>query len=351
MSAVAVQLDPVETKFFTAKNFRLRGGATLPNLTIAYEHYGRLAPNRRNAVLVTHGFTNHHHAAGRRADGSVGWWDGLIGPGKAIDTDRFFVVSSNMLGSSFGSTNPASIDPKIGKPYGPDFPEITLPDILAAQKALLDSMHIEHLVAVAGRSYGGFQAFAWGVTYPEFMDGLVIANSAPKRTGGDKAVHDLITRFERDPNWNGGRYYDNGGIVSTLAALRLETLKRYGFDTVLAERYLDPTVRAALLERQAQAWAEKFDANGMIALLRAAVRFDAEKDFHKIRAKILYTLTTTDVLYPPAIARDVMAKLEASGVDATYFLLESPYGHDATTPDAAKFAPVLRSFMERISTS
>jgi homoserine O-acetyltransferase len=349
MSTATTSLGRVEERFFKMRDFRFRSGAVLPEVTIAYEQYGQLSSSGRNAILITHGFTNHHHAAGVRPDGSAGWWDRLIGPGKAIDTSRFFVVCSNMLGSSFGSTSPATINPATGKPYGPDFPELSLPDILAAQKALLDSVGVTHLVAVAGRSYGGFQAFAWGVTYPDFMDGLVVANSSPKRPDGEKPVHDLIARLARDPNWNGGWYYDRGGIVPTLTALRVDTLKRYGIDAALATRYPDPHERERVLLQQAENWASTFDANGMIALLRAAVRFNAEKDFDKLRAKVLYTLTTTDLLYPPSIASDVMTKLRAAGVDATYFLLESSYGHDATTPDAAKFAPVLRSFIERVA--
>lgn len=340
---MALQVRP---GVFRASGFQLACGATLAQIEIAYETYGELSPDGRNAVLITHGFTNHHHAAGELEDGTHGWWDGLIGPGKAIDTDRHFVVSSNMLCSSYGSTNPGSIDPRTGEPYGPDFPEISLPDILSAQKQLLSSLGVTHLVAVAGRSYGGFQAFAWGVTYPDFMDALVIANSAPRRTGGDKAWRDLEARFARDPDWNGGWYYGTGGIVSTLTALRVETLERYGLDAVLAKTYRDPADRKRVIRDAAEKWARRFDANGMIALLRAAVRFDAEKDFDRIRAKVLYTLTSTDLLYPPQIADGVMEKLRAAGVDARYFLLESPYGHDATTPDAARFAPVLRAFIE-----
>lgn len=341
----------MQDNVFKIERLPLTCGDELTEVRIAYETYGKLAPSGRNAILVTHGFTNSHHAAGRYDPCSpqVGWWDGLIGAGKAIDTDRFFVVSSNMLGSSYGSTNPASINPTTGKPYGPAFPEISLVDILTAQKMLLDALGVKHLVAVAGRSYGGFQAFAWGVTYPEFMSGLVIANSAPKRTGGEKAVQDLIARFAADRNWNGGWYYDNGGIVPTMTALRMETLQRYGMDAALAREYSDPETRAAIMRKQAENWAKVFDANGMIALLRAAVRFDAEKDFAKIKAKVLYTLVSTDLLYPPAIAPDVMEKLRSAGVDASYYLLDSPYGHDATTPHAAKFAPTLKAFIDRVA--
>src|SRR5579864_8329737 len=165
-------LGAVEDKFFTLRDFRLVNGEVMPEATIAYETYGRLAPHGRNAVLCTHGYTGSHHFAGRNPanGGQPGSWDGLIGRGKAIDTDKLFVVASNMLGSSYGSTNAASTNPKTGEPYGPDFPAITIRDIVAAQKALLGSLGVSHLVAVAGPSYGGYQAYQWAVTYPDFMD-------------------------------------------------------------------------------------------------------------------------------------------------------------------------------------
>ena len=177
------------TRRFPIRDFRLQSGAVLPEAAIAYETYGRLAPDGRNAVLITHGYTSSHHAAGRNpANGNQpGWWDGLIGPGKAIDTDKLFVVASNMLGSSFGSTNGASPDPRTGEPYGPDFPAITVRDIVAAQKALLDSLGVRHLVAVAGPSYGGYQAFQWAVAYPEMMDAIVAVVTAPRSQNADGA--------------------------------------------------------------------------------------------------------------------------------------------------------------------
>jgi len=156
----------VENRSFVISNFRLQNGAVMPQAKIAYETYGRLAADGRNAALITHGYTSSHHAAGRNpANGNLpGWWDGLIGSGKAVDTDRLFVVSSNMLGSSFGSSNGASIDLRTGKPYG--LPAITVRDIVAAEEALLGTLGVQHLVAVADPSYGGYQAFQWAVAYP-----------------------------------------------------------------------------------------------------------------------------------------------------------------------------------------
>src|ERR1700732_2977573 len=157
MKPMPADLGTVEDRSFVISNFRLQNGAVIAEAKIAYETYGRLAADGGNAVLITHGYTSSHHAAGRSPANEKlpGWWDGLIGPGKAIDTDRLHVVSSNMLGSSFGSTNGASSNPQTGTPYGPDFPAITVRDIVAAEKALLDSLGVKHLIAVAGPSYGG----------------------------------------------------------------------------------------------------------------------------------------------------------------------------------------------------
>ena len=340
-------LESVLSRTFTVPAFKLESGQVLPELTLAYETYGRLAPDGRNAILVTHGFTSNHHAAGKYAvtDATVGWWDGLIGPGKALDTDRYYVVSSNMLGSSFGSTAPASKNPKTGKPYGPDFPDITLRDIVGAQKTLLEALDVQHLVAVAGPSYGGYQTFQWAVTYPTFMSGAVAVVSAPKGSGGDAAVKSLLDRFATDPNWNGGWHYERGGIFPTLLKLRIETLERYGQNEVLARTIADPDQRAARLRQLAEGWARQFDPNSMIALRKAAVKFDAERDFTRVRAKVLYVLSRTDKIFPPSIAPGVMDKLTRAGVDAKYFEIDTELGHSASGPEWAKWGPTLKDFI------
>jgi homoserine O-acetyltransferase len=321
-SAARAQGDllKVQKRTFVTRDFKLESGAVLPELTLAYETYGTLAPDGRNAVLLTHGYTSSQHMAGRYGEnGAEGSWDGLVGPGKAIDTDRLFVVSSNMLGSSYGSTNPAFTNPATGKPYGPDFPDITLVDIVRAQKALLDGLGVKHLVAVAGPSFGGYQTFQWGVTYPDFMDGLVAVVSAPKGSGGEAAVKSLVEFLAKDPNWNGGRYYDKGGVTAILTDMRVATLKRYGIDAQLADTFPDKAARETEIVKRAETWSKVFDANSLVVLRKASVRFDAEKDMPKIKAKVLYVLSRTDKVFPPSIAPDVMAKLKAASVDADYF--------------------------------
>lgn len=276
-------IGTVEDRFFTIRDFRLQNGTVLPEARIVYETYGRLAapngPNGgRNAVLITHGYTGSHHAAGRNPanNNQPGTWDGLIGPGKAIDTHRLFVVASNMLGSSYGSTNAVAIDPATGNPYGPDFPAITVRDIVEAQKALLDSLGVKHLVAVAGPSYGGYQAFQWAVAYPDFMDAIVPVNTAPwASVNTDKQLAEMQARLATDPEWNGGRYYGTGGCKTVLTEIRIETLKRYGIEASLASRYPDPAAREAAIRQLAENWAKNWDANSLLILRRALLRHQA----------------------------------------------------------------------------
>jgi homoserine O-acetyltransferase len=343
-------MESIVKRSFTVYGFRLQSGKTLPEMTLAFETYGRLAPDGRNAILITHGFTSSHHAAGKYSatDPTPGFWDGLIGPGKTIDTNRYFVVSSNMLGSSYGSTAPASINPATGKPYGPEFPSITLGDIVRAQRLLLDSFGVRHLVAVAGPSYGGYQAFQWAVTYPDFMDAVVPVVTAPKGRGGDASVKSLVDELGADPNWNGGWYYDRGGIPATLTAMRVKTLKTYGQNEILAVTIPDPAAREARIREMAETWARVFDPNSLVALRKAAVRFDAERDFTKIRARVLYVLSRTDKLFPPSIAPDVMDKLTKAGVDARYFEIDTDFGHSASGADWAKWAPALKDFLAKL---
>jgi len=349
LAASAADLGRVENQFFTIRDFRLTNGTVMPEAKIAYETYGTLAPNGRNAVLITHGYTSSHHAAGRNpANGdNPGWWDGLIGPGKAIDTDKLFVVSSNALGSSAGSTNGASLNPATGKPHGSGFPAITMRDIVAAQKALLDGIGVKHLVAVAGPSYGGFLGFQWSVSYPEMMGGVVAVVTAPRLLNVEKSLADLQARLATDPNWNGGQYYDKGGVAPVMTEIRVETLKLFGIEATLAEKFPEPAAREAEIRRIAEKWAGNWDANSLIILRRATLGYDTMPDFPKIKAKLLYVLSRTDKLFPPTIAPDTMKALKDAGVDARYFEIDSEFGHYAgnTDLDWAKWAPALREFL------
>jgi homoserine O-acetyltransferase/O-succinyltransferase len=346
----ASSLDAVESKLFTTRNFKLDSGFVLPELTLAYETYGSLAADGRNAVLVEHSFTSSHHAAGFYGEsgappgqkaGDLGWWNKVIGPGQAIDTDQLFVISSNALGSSYGSTNPASLDPKTGKPYGPDFPPITMSDLVRAQKALVDSLGVKHLVAVTGPSFGGFETLQWAVSYPDFMSGIAPLFTAPYWPIASRGQHPWIELLKKDPNWNGGRYYDRGGVAATLTELRLKMLEAYGIGGLSGR---NPAARAALVAG-ARKWAQDFDANGFIQLLRAQERFDVRPQLRRIKAKILYMLSRSDQVFPPRIAPGVMADFKAAGVDTRYVEVDSDIGHLAFGYETDKWSPALKRFI------
>ena len=337
------------TAFQEIGDLQLRLGGVLRSPRLAYITRGRLAADGRNAVLLTHGYTSSHSFIEGGSGASEGGWSDLVGPGLAIDTDRFFVVSSNMLGSSFGSTAPRSTNPATGRPYGPDFPPITLSDIVAAQRRLLDALGVRELHAVVGPSYGGFQAFTWGVEHPDFLRGLVAAVSgltAPRSLDPTP----LAARLAEDPNWNGGHYYDRpGGVLATMMAVREETLRRYGLDDELAPRLPDKAARDAEIRRRAREWAEAADAHSLLVLGRALDHYDLRDALGRIRASVLYVLSRTDRLFPPTLATEVMPALAAAGIRATYAEIDSEHGHLASGTEAAKWAPALRAFLAGVA--
>jgi homoserine O-acetyltransferase len=358
VKAQGPSLKGVVARTVVLHDFRLQSGVVMKEVAIAYETYGTLDASGRNAILVAHGNTSSYHAAGRYAQGhaslggrerQLGWWDAIIGSGRAFDTDRYFVVSSNVLGGSFGSTGPRTINPDTGKPWGPDFPDITLADMVAAQKAMLESLGVRHLVAVAGPSYGGFIAFDWATHYPDWMDGIVVVVSSPTGGKNPRAAQGIADRLAKDPHWNGGWYYENGGIQAAMLDLRVATLKSYGAEAAVAVEFPDPAAREVAIRRMAEPWAQQFDGNSLVVQRKAMEFRDDAKDFDRIKAKVLYILSSSDKLFPPSIAPGVMAKLGAAGVDATYYELASDKGHSGGTQDAIKFDPVLREFLRRLS--
>ena len=337
-------MSDAEHASFTFSDFDLSGGGSLPEVTLAYVSRGRLAADGRNAILVTHGYTSGPRMIESGVGSSEGAWSTLVGPGAPIDTERYFVVCCNMLGSSYGSTNAAWIDPRSGQRYGSRFPKISVVDIVAAQKRLLAHLGVEHLRLVVGPSYGGFQAFQWAVTFPDFMDGVAPVVTSPLPPASDR-VEGLLQWFDKDPNWNGGDYYDRGGVHGTLTDLRVDTLRRYGLADSLAGQFPEPAARDAELRRIASAWADGFDANSLFILGDAMSRFDVARDFGRIRVPVLYVLSRTDALFPPSLAPGVMAGLRGAGVEADYFEIDSEHGHLASGADGGKWAPALRAFV------
>jgi homoserine O-acetyltransferase len=340
-----------DVKTFVTADFRLQSGMVMPAVTIAYRTLGVLAPDRDNVVLVTHGNTSGPQMIDPGGSAAEGSWNEIVGPGKAVDTNRFFVICPNMLGSAYGSTNAASIEPATGKRYGPRFPDMTVSDIVATQRVLLDHLGIDRLVAIVGPSYGGFQAFQWAVDYPGRVKGIAAVVTSPlvprERAEGNLAR--LLATLSKDPNWNGGDYYDGGGVLETMIQIRITTLKTYGIETRLRDTISDPRQIEAAIRDEAARWATGFDANSLIILAKALRGFDVTARFSRITSKVLYVLSRTDKLFPPDLAPGVMQGLKSAGVDADYFPLDSEYGHSASGRDAHKWAPRLRQFMERLT--
>lgn len=317
-------------------NLRLRSGAVLPSVQVAYTCRGSLAPAGDNGILLTHGFTSAHtmiEAGHLVAEGS---WADLVGPGRAFDTERYFVVCSNMLGSAFGTTGPRSVDPATGKPYGPDFPDITLADIVEVQHRLLGALGVTRLRAVIGPSFGGFQALQWALDHPDSVDAIgVIASDFRAPPGQGKAQQ--VARLATSAQWHGGWYYDQGGMVQTLEALRRQTLQAYGLERLYESRGLTPEQSRDRVAAACRQWAGQFDANSLPVLAGASEGFDVRERVNEIRARVLMVQATTDAIFPANEAsRECLARMPAA---TRYVALDSPFGHMAASVEAARWAP------------
>jgi homoserine O-acetyltransferase len=332
-------------QFFEQRDVPFACGAVLPRVVTAYRTRGRLAPDRDNVVLVTHGYTGGPEMIDDDA-GNPDSWAELIGSDRAIDTDRYFVICPNVLGSSYGSTNASSLDPATGKPYGSRFPDITAADIVAGQHALLAYLGIEKLVAVIGPSFGGAQVLQWGIDHPAMMKGLVAAITAPTMPGLD--IPAIKAEFDAAPGYFHGDYYGRGDMTGHLVAKRIAGLQLFGADAALSSRFPDAAQRQAEIARLAQAWAENFDANSLLIVGRAMAAFDARDRLGAIRAPLLYVLARSDRLFPSSLAPEVIAMFERSGVNVRFFEIDSEHGHFASSTDAAKWAEQLRAFLAQI---
>jgi len=333
------------SKTFTHADFALTTGSVLPELTLAYETYGTLAPDGNNAILLCHGYTNHPHAGGDKD----GWCFNLLGPGKAIDTDKYFVVCSNMIGSAYGSSGPSSINPETGKPYGPDFPKYSTRDMIAAQHLLIDSLGIGQLKAVAGYSYGGHLTFLWGATYPERMRALIPIAGVIERKTNAQDIAKIKSHFEDCPGWNGGHYYGNedvpGGVREKMVEARIETLTKYGLGDYLAATGNDAATCAALIRKRAEDWSHQFDANALSILYEAGI--GSKADASKIKAPLMNVLASTDSVVDVKLGPQTVELLKGHGVDASFVEIDTAYGHTGPMLDAHKWADKLQAFLER----
>lgn len=329
----------------TFKNVRLAGGDVLAECTIAYRALGTLNAAGDNAVLVLHGYTTGPSMLDAGANVAEGSWSELVGPGKPIDTDRYFVICPNMLGSSYGSTGPGSINPASGKPYGSSFPRISVEDIVATQALLVDVLGVRRLAMAVGPSFGGYQALQWAVMYPELVERVAAAVSAPYNPASAVQSGGLLRLLAAQPDWNDGHPVA-GAMTPFLTALRVDTLTRYGVDAELRGCFPDDNVRAAEIRRLAREWAEGFDAGSLVTLAQAAEAFDLRPRLAEIRAPVLLVLSRTDPVFSPALAREVAPLFDAAGTRWTYIELDSELGHFASGADAGLWAQDLRHFLE-----
>lgn len=330
----------------TVRDFRLAGGAVLPEMTVAYRSLGTLNEAGDNAVLVLHGYTTGPTMLEAGANVAEGSWAELVGPGKPIDSDRYFVICPNMLGSCYGSTGPGTVDAAAGRTYGPDFPDITAQDIVNAQKALLDGLGVTKLAAVAGPSFGAYQAFQWAASFPGLVERVVAAVGAPWHPGQPGTAAAILQSLEADAGWADYCAGKSEAMLPYLTAQRIKTLTLYGVDAELTPRIPDPQARAAEVARLARDWAEEFDPMSLVVLMRAAEGFDVRPALPAIEAAaipVLYVLSRTDPMFSPALAREV-GRLPGTG-NFSYVELDSDKGHFASGADAALWANDLRAFM------
>jgi homoserine O-acetyltransferase len=328
----------------TFRDVRLSGGGELAEATIAYRTLGRLNAAGDNAVLVLHGYTTGPSMLEAGSNVAEGSWSELVGPGRAIDSDRYYVVCPNMLGSSYGSTGPGSVNPATGVPYGADFPRISVEDIVATQALLMEAIGVRRLAAVIGPSFGGYQALQWAVMYPHMVERVVAAVSAPFNPAGAVTASRLLIALSSEPGWNEG-HPAPGAMLQFLARLRVDTLRRYGVDAELRPRFPDEAARGVELQRLACEWAQGFDAGSLVTLGQAAESFDLRPRLAEIRAPILWVLSRTDTVFSPALAREVAPLLDAAGVAWSYLEIDSEKGHFASGADAGLWAGTLREFM------
>jgi homoserine O-acetyltransferase len=334
-----------EARQFQQTDVRLASGDVLPRVVTAYRTRGRLSADRGNVILITHGYTGGPEMIDDDCDNLDGWGE-LIGPGKAIDTDRYFVICPNVLGSSYGSTNASSLDPATNRPYGSRFPDVAVADIVAVQHALLSHLGIDRVVAVIGPSFGGAQVLQWGVDYPDAMKGLVPVITAPTMPGLDTVA--LKAELDAVPEFFHGDYYGRGDMTRHLAAKRIGGMHVFGADAALSARFPDPEQRQAEIARLAHAWARTFDANSLLIVGRAMASFGVGERLSAIRVPLLYVLSRSDRLFPATLAPSVMKEMREAGIDARFFGIDSDHGHFSSSTDAAKWAEPLRAFLAGI---
>jgi homoserine O-acetyltransferase len=368
----------VETRKLKLKSpsggFQLESGETLPEVDVAYETYGALSPAGDNAIYICHALSGDAHAAGFHSDEEMrsakpkpGWWDLMIGPGKPIDTNRFYVICSNFLGGCKGTTGPCSMDPRTGKPYGSRFPRITVGDMVEVQHQFLQAIGVPRLHAVLGGSMGGMQVLEWSIRFPDFVDRCVCIASAAKLTSQALAFNVVGRRtIMDDPDWKKGDYYEDGpGPVHGLAHARMIAHITYLSPTILEEkfgrykraesspgRFVSPFQVESYLSYQGDQFVKRFDANSYLHIAEALDSYDLEEKygslpeaFKRVRSRYLIVALTTDWLYTPEQSLEMAQALLQAGREVSYCLLSAEQGHDAFLLDLPEMSDLIGNYL------
>jgi homoserine O-acetyltransferase len=359
----------------------LQSGASIRGYSLSYETYGTLNADKSNAVLICHALNASHHVAGVYADQAhnVGWWDNMIGPGKSLDTNQFFVIGVNNLGSCFGSTGPMHVNPDTGRVYGADFPVVTVEDWVNAQARLLDALGIEQLAAVMGGSLGGMQALSWTLQYPERVKHAVVVASAPNLNAENIAFNEVARRaIVTDPDFHEGHFYEHGVVPKRgLRIARMIGHITYLSDDVMNEKF-GRELREAVthnatgykystqevefqiesyLRYQGDKFSEYFDANTYLLITRALDYFDPARAFGgdlsaalaRASCQFLLVSFSTDWRFSPARSREMVKALLDNRRDVSYAEIDAPHGHDAFLLDDARYLNVVRSYFDNMA--
>lgn len=362
----------VHTRSFTLhlgeKGLFLQSGRILPAVTLAYETYGSLNEEKSNAILICHALTGNAHAAfyHHESDNKPGWWDDVIGPGKCIDTDRYFVICTNILGGCDGTTGPRSINPLTGRQYNTQFPVVTITDMVHAQRLFLSQCFgIRRLYAVVGGSLGGMQALQWGISYPNRIERIVVIG-ATGRISAQALAFNKVGRqaIMRDPNWKNGNYPDGAGPIDGLAIARMmghisylsydSMNRKFGRDFKKTDGFYDffgEFQVESYLNYNGYNFSKRFDANTYLYITKAMDLFDVglERSYHEamgtIKARVLIVGITSDILFPIAESEKLTNSLVKHGKDVTYYAMESDVGHDGFLVEYPKLTPIMQDFL------
>ena len=359
---------------FTAP-FVFKSGRAIPGYELMYETYGHLNAARSNAVLVCHALNASHHVAGTYGDDpeSLGWWDNMVGPGKPLDTDKFFVIGVNNLGGCFGSSGPRHINPATAKPYGADFPVVTVEDWVNAQAQLADYLGIARFAAVMGGSLGAMQALQWTIAYPERVGHALVIASTPKLSAQNIAFNEVARQaIITDPDFHGGHYYEHDVVPARgLRVARMIGHITYLSDDVMAERF-GRTLRDGMqfgygaefqiesyLRHQGEKFSGYFDANTYLLITKALDYFDPAADYNDNLAlalesargvKFLVVSFTTDWRFSPARSREIVSALTANRAEVSYAEIDAPHGHDEFLLEDPRYFALVRAYYARIAT-